>query len=169
MNKKRNELIGGILLIGFGALALIGQFVNLGNTMGLLVLPLISAAFLAAGVLARQVGFLIPGGIIGGIGLGVVLNDVLNVSGDAAGGVFLLAFAAGWALITLLTALVTDETQWWPLIPGGIMALIGGSILLGGVFQSALVLLGKIWPLFLILGGVYILFKNRQQNREKFQ
>ncbi len=62
MNKKRNDLIGGILLIGLGALALIGQFVDFTETMGLFVLHIIAAAFLAAGVLTRHAGFIIPGG-----------------------------------------------------------------------------------------------------------
>ncbi len=171
MNKKRNDLIGGILLIGLGALALIGQFVDFTETMGLLVLPIIAAAFLAAGVLTRHAGFIIPGGILGGLGLGayLVAGPAINVNGDAEGGVFFLGFAAGWALITLLTAVFTKETHWWPLIPGGIMALLGGSLLFGGMFQNTLEIVGKLWPAALILGGFYIIFKGYQHNQEKVQ
>ncbi len=161
MNKKRNDLVGGILLIGLGALALIGQYVDFSETMGLLVLPFIATAFLTAGLLTRKAGFIIPGGIIGGIGLGAFLIEgpLLNVSGDAEGGVFFFSFAAGWALITVLTAVFTPETHWWPLIPGGIMALIGSGILMGGAFLNALELAGKLWPALLILGGFYIIVK----------
>lgn len=169
MKNKRSDFIGGILLISFGLLALVTQFVNLSETMGLLILPLIAVAFLAAGIVTRHPGFIIPGGIIGGIGAGAFLiaGPFKSVSGDDQGAIFLLSFAAGWALITVLTAVFSKETHWWPLIPGGIMALIGGSILLGGVFNQTLTLLGKIWPLFLILGGAYILFNSRQHNQEK--
>jgi hypothetical protein len=171
MKNNRNSLVGGILLIGLGFLALLGQFVNFTETLGLLVLPLLAAAFLAAGILTRHAGFIIPGGILGGIGLGTILIEgpFSHIQEDSQGGIFLLSFAAGWALITILTAILTNETHWWPLIPGGIMAVIGGSIMIGGLFNDALVLLGKIWPVFLIVGGVYILLKGSQRNREKFQ
>ncbi|MBE2201797.1 MAG: hypothetical protein IAE79_24515 [Anaerolinea sp.] len=161
MKENKNERIGGILLISLGLLALLGQFVDLSPWMGLLVLPTIGGIFLLAGIFSRNIGFLIPGGILSGIGLGAFLIEgpLSHLEGDADGAIFMLSFAFGWALITILSALFTKQTQWWPLIPGSIMALIGGGILIGGVFFSALELLGKIWPLFLILGGAYILFK----------
>jgi hypothetical protein len=39
------------------------------------------------------------------------------------------------------------------------MAIIGAGILFGGIFMQGLALLGQIWPVFLILLGVYILFQ----------
>ena len=164
MKTKRNDWVGGILLIGFGLLALLGQFINFSDTFGLLLLPAIAAVFLIAGIVTRKVGFIIPGGIISGISLGTLLIEgpLSQVNGDAEGGVFMLSFAAGWALITILSAIFTDETHWWPLIPGGIMTVIGTGILFGGVFMSALTFLGKIWPVFLILGGAYLLLQSRR-------
>ncbi|MCB8965933.1 MAG: hypothetical protein R3E31_17260 [Chloroflexota bacterium] len=161
MKSKKNELVGGILLVSFGLLALLGQFINLSPWMGLLVLPIIGGIFLLAGIIARNVGFMIPGGILSGIGLGAFLIEgpLNNLEGDAEGAVFMLSFACGWALITILSALFTKKTQWWPLIPGGIMAFIGGGLLFGGAFISTLTLLGKVWPVFLIASGVYVIFK----------
>lgn len=161
MKSKKNELVGGILLVSFGLLALLGQFINLSPWMGLLVLPIIGGIFLLAGIIARNVGFMIPGGILSGIGLGAFLIEgpLNNLKGDAEGAVFMLSFACGWALITILSALFTKKTQWWPLIPGGIMAFIGGGLLFGGAFISTLTLLGKVWPVFLIASGVYVIFK----------
>lgn len=171
MKEKKSELVGGILLIGFGLLALLGQFVDISDWMGLMILPAIGGVFLLAGIFSRNAGFIIPGGILSGIGLGAFLNEgpLHGLGGDAGGAVFLLSFACGWALITILTAVFTDKTQWWPLIPGGIMALIGGGLLFGGVFFNTLNLFGKIWPLFLILGGIYILYQSRSPHgKEKF-
>ncbi len=169
MNNKRSDVIGGILLVTFGLLALIGQFVNFGELLGLLIVPGIGLIFLVAGIVARQPGFLIPGGILSGIGAGVLLIEgpFAHVNGDAEGGIFLLAFAAGWALITVTTAVFTKQTHWWPLIPGGILALIGGGILTGGLMQNVLEIVGKIWPIFLILGGAYVLYQGSRQNQEK--
>ncbi len=171
MNNKRNDIIGGILLVLFGLLALSGQFVNFGELVGLLIVPGIGLIFLIAGIVARQPGFLIPGGILSGIGAGILLIEgpFAHVKGDAEGGIFLLAFAAGWVLITVTTAVFSKQTHWWPLIPGSILALIGGGLLTGGLMQGVLEIVGKIWPIFLILGGIYILYRGSQQNKEKFQ
>ena len=111
---------------------------------------------------------MIPGGILSGIGWGAVLvTGPFADTGDVEGGVFMLTFAAGWALITVLTAVFTNQTHWWPLIPGGIMALIGGGILFGGVFMQGLTLLGQIWPVFLILLGLFVLFQGIKGNAAK--
>ncbi len=74
----------------------------------------------------------------------------------------MLAFAGGWFLIVLTTALFTDETQWWPLILGGIMVLIGLAAGFGSVFGSALSLLGRAWPIVLIAVGLYVLYQGRR-------
>lgn len=169
LKENRNEWVGGLILIGLGLFFLANQFIDLNwDRLGVYFLPALGAAFLLAGIVGRQVGFLIPGGILSGIGWGSVLvTGPFAGSGDTEGGVFMLTFAAGWALITVLTAVFTKETHWWPLIPGGIMALIGGGILFGGVFMQGLTLLGQIWPVFLILLGLIILFQGMKNGPAK--
>ena len=171
MKTKRNDVVGGILLVGFGLMALLGQFVDFSDTLGMMILPVIAAVFLIAGIFTRNAGFIIPGGIIGGIALGTLLitGPFSQVGGDVEGGIFMLSFAAGWALITVLTAVFTQKPQWWPLIPGGIMAVIGTGILFGGVFMTVLAFVGKIWPVFLILGGVALLWQSRDINEKSLE
>ena len=165
--QNREQLIWGILLILFGTFLFVNQLfdINYGN-LGLLFLPGLGAAFLTAGLIKRTPGFIIPGGILSGIGWGAFVTEgvLSGLNGDQTGGVFLVIFALGFVLITVLTAVVTTETHWWPLIPGGILALVGASILLGGVFMTALTLLGKFWPAILIIAGISIILKgmNRQ-------
>jgi hypothetical protein len=165
---KRNDLIWGIILVGIGLLALADQFINIhwGN-WGVLFLPALGGGFLLWGILSRQAGLIIPGGIISGIGWGAALitGPLSNLDGDYEGGIFMLTFALGWALITLLTAVFTSKTHWWPLIPGGIMALIGGGILFGGIFLQTLTFIGKIWPVFLILLGIYVLYQGTRSGK----
>jgi hypothetical protein len=174
MVKKGNHLVGGIILIAIGLLALVGQLVDLSSleNLGVFFLAALGAIFLLWGILAHDVGPMIPGGILSGLGWGTALiagpfsvADNLN-----EGGVFLLTFALGWVLITLLSAVFTDKTHWWPLIPGAIIGLVGLSVLYGGVFLESLEFMGNIWPVLLIVLGIYILFHSRRirQNSEGF-
>jgi hypothetical protein len=161
VEKKRDGLVGGLILVVIGLVALVGQFINFGSfpDLELLILPVIGVILLLWGIFAREAGPIIPGGIMSGIGLGIFLTSgpLELASGDNGGGVFMLSFALGWVLITVLTAVFTSETHWWALIPAAIMGLIGGTVLVGGVFETILTLLGKFWPLALIVLGVGIL------------
>jgi hypothetical protein len=160
---NRGALIGGLILILGGALALAGQLIpdSWDFPFGVLVLSGLGLVFLAAGIATREAGWIIPGGILSGIGAGVALVDsplAGRLPGDE-GGLFMLAFAGGWFLITLLTGLFTDETHWWALIPGGIMALIGLAAGFGSVFAWALEALGRLWPVALIVIGLFVLYR----------
>lgn len=166
MNQKRNEWIGGLLLIGIGILFLLNQFFDLPGleSMAIFFVLGLGLFFLAWGVVTREGGLIIPGGILTGIGTGIALiAGPLDLGdGDISGGVFMGAFAMGWVLITIFTALFTDETQWWALIPAAIMAIISGALLIEGPFMVALEWLGKLWPLALILGGIAMLLGARK-------
>lgn len=169
---KRGGIIGGLILILGGAMALLAQFVpdSWGMSFGLFILLGLGLAFIAAGIATREAGWFIPGGILTGIGAGVALVDgplarliPAGVMPGDEGGLFMLAFGGGWFLITLLTAVFSDETHWWPIIPGVIMVLIGLAAGFGGLFGSALSLLGRAWPLALIAVGVYVLYRSRRE------
>ncbi|NUQ38891.1 MAG: hypothetical protein HUU23_14060 [Caldilineales bacterium] len=156
----RNNGIVGIALVAIGALALISQLTDLQN-IGMLVLPILALIFLAWGMITRTFGLIIPGGILAGIGGAALLIENMTLTESTQGGVFLLTFAAGWALITLLSPLTREGLQLWPLIPGSIMAVIGGLLLAGDAGEQILNLIGLTWPAILIGVGLYILFKKR--------
>lgn len=160
--QKHEDLRGlGIVLLSVGGVTLLGRF--LGEVgLGLLFLPMLAAAFLTAGLVWRAIGFIIPGGIIAGIGTGILLKELLPVSGDAEGGIFMLAFAAGWVLVSLLGTVVEDEFVWWPFIPAGIMGLIGVGTLGASWAFGVLSFSNMVWPVALIGVGVYLLFRVRQ-------
>lgn len=162
-NGQKNNYIPGAILVIIGLVALFGQFLAQFN-LSYLILPGLGLAFLVWGIAARQVGFLIPGGILSGIGLGVIMAQSvggLEMDSEMSGAIFLLSFAAGWGLITLLSAIFTAETHWWPLIPGGIMALIGGALLVGEPAMAVLEFAGRVWPAILIIIGVYLIWRRR--------
>lgn len=161
-------LMGGVILVTIGAVMLIGQFANSAFT-GTLILPALAAIFLAWGIATHRSGPLVPAGIFTGLTLGtwLVMSDWVsqNASDEAQGGIFLLAFAVGWASISVLSAIFTEEIHWWPLIPGGIMALIGTALLIGGTALQALAWLGYIWPLGLVAVGLYLLLRRANERQ----
>jgi len=160
--ERRNAVVGGIVLVAIGLLVLVAQNVQT-ESLALLFLPALGGIFLIAGVIGRQIGFLIPGGILIGIGVGALLEQSTMAArnGTVQGGAFLLGFAGGWFLITVLSKLFTPHTQWWPLIPGVIMALIGVGLLLGGPALNVLEFAGRWWPLILVAIGLVIIVRRK--------
>ncbi len=159
---RREAMVGGTLLIAIGVLVLLAQNIKT-EALGLLFLPALGGLFLVAGIVGRQAGFIIPGGILTGMGLGVIFTQSPQFAAaeTAQGGVFFIGFALGWFLIPVLTKLFTCETHWWALIPGTIMALIGGALLLGGSALNVLEFAGRWWPLILVALGLSIIVRRK--------
>lgn len=157
---RRGRWITGVALILLGVVTLVGQFVQL-PSVGALFLPVLSLIFILWGIFSRSSGLFVPGGIIAGIGVGAYLTDALSLTEDGEAGVFLLSFGAGFALITLLSLVFTQEKHWWALIPGGVLAAIGAALLIGGTAIEVLETAGKFSPVILILIGLYVIFKRR--------
>ncbi|RME84745.1 MAG: hypothetical protein D6775_04635 [Caldilineae bacterium] len=155
-------------LILIGLLLLVGRLSH-SLTVGMMVLPTLAIIFLAWGLLTRTFGLVIPGGILMGVGLGTILveSPPSFLARVDEGALFLLAFSAGWALITLLSPLADGRLHWWPLIPGGVMAAIGGLILLGELGAMVLEWSGFLWPLVLVLLGLYILFRRSEPDHRR--
>jgi hypothetical protein len=160
--EARDRVILGVMLIAIGLLVLLSQVIDLPR-IELLILPGLALIFLLWGLLTREIGLMIPGGILAGIAAGIYLmtGPYAGQIEDNQAGVFLLAFSAGWALISLLSPISKQGFQWWPLIPGGIIAFVGLAVMRGGAALQLLEILGYAWPLILVAVGVYILLKRR--------
>ena len=90
----------------------------------LVIASLMLLVVLAVFVVTRQYGFLVPGSILTGVGIGIVLDSA--ASGEAESGVMMLALAGGFLGIWVIGSIYRlSENHWWPLIPGGILTLIG--------------------------------------------
>lgn len=161
-DSTRARVAAGVALIAIGLLLVLVQAFDI-NIPGWLFLGGLGLIFLVWGLATRTFGLVIPGGVLGGIALGVFLTELPldGMTDTASGGLFLLGFSLGWALMTLLSPLTREHVQWWPLIPGGIMAAIGAILLLGGFGLQLLTLIGVAWPLILVVIGVYLLLKRR--------
>lgn len=162
-HRAKRGWVGGVILILVGGLALLSQFVNFDERI---VLVSLSAIFLAWGVLTRKTGLVIPGGILSGVTLGsyLVEGPFAHMDEPKQGGLFLLGFAAGWFLITLVSFYTNanHRPSLWPLIPGGIIGMVGGLMVAGGQAMKVLELLGQGWPVILIAVGLYMIFRRKE-------
>lgn len=150
---QRAGVVVGALLILLGILFFVAQFVQFEGWVFLLGLGII---FLAVGWLLRTYGFLIPGGILAGLGAGIGATSLLPEDGGQ-GGAVLLGLGLGFILVWLLGWAILREKHPWPLIPGGILGALGALLLAGAWGLQALELLGRFWPAILVVIGVIVL------------
>ncbi len=163
IDKTRNhQIAAGIILIIFGAASLLQHWLDIGNY----VVLLIGLGMLAWGSVSRRTGWIIPGGVLTGIGLGILAMEGHWFFPNAdSNGVFLVCFALGWIIISVLTALFTC-TQWWALIPGIIMAVVG-SVTLAANGAIRWEDLNLVYAVILLTAGLFLLaFKGRSKKDE---
>jgi hypothetical protein len=161
LRRGAGSMVWGAILIAIGLVALAQQIFHF--EVGLLFLPALALVFLVAGIVGRRPGFLVPGGILAGIGVGAILmqGPFSYMEDPARGGIFLLSFAGGWLLITLLAPLA-DCIMLWPLIPAAFMGVIGLGLVAGQAGLQILQWAGVGWPVILIALGLYLVFRRRE-------
>ena len=93
-------------------------------------------------------------------GLGAALIGVLVLFGGAPDHVItavtLLSFAAGWALLAVLSIRLTDQPQRWAIVPAGVLAVAGAGLLAwpGAIENSAVSWAWPIASLAVVVGMV---------------
>lgn len=161
-HSSRRRVAAGVALVAIGLVALLAQLTDW-SILSWIILPALAVIFLVWGLVTRNFGLIIPAGILGGLGLGLftMTGPVSDLFASMQPGVFMLCFAAGWAFITLLSPITSDRVQWWPLIPGAVMALVGFFLLGGGFSWAIMQLMGYAWALILIGIGAYLLLRRK--------
>jgi hypothetical protein len=160
--KNVQKIFLGVMLMLFGAVLLTAQWVD----SGVLILAVPGVTMLLWGCISREAGWIIPGSIVSSIAAGsiVLLNTpVNNLPENNQAAFFMLVFACGWFLITLLTRIFTGKAHFWALIPGSIMAVIGGLLLAGNKGMQILEYGNYFWALALVLVGISILVRSVRQ------
>lgn len=148
--QRRDQWVGGAVLIAIGAGLLLGQLVEDAEQFILLGIGL---ALLVLFAVSRNPGALIGGGIVTGLGAGVLV--AANTEGDIAGAAVMFGLGLGFIGVWLVGQLMRiKETTIWPLIPGAILVVLGFVVLAGSETAQAFELL---WPVALIAMGVVVL------------
>jgi hypothetical protein len=146
-----SQRLAGILLVALG----IALFVLFQVGVGPEAIPLlIGAGFLVAYAVTRSYGFLIPGGILTGLGTGIVV-----AAAGGSGGAPVLGLGIGFLTIAVIDRLVRGATPgfWWPLIPGGILTAVGLTATPGT--RELMPLVG---PAALVVAGLLLLLSRRR-------
>lgn len=143
---RRQRVTAGIALIVLGlGLYWLHRVEGIGEAA---VFFLVGGAFLAAYLYNRTYGFLVPAGIMLGIGAGTVGAESLLDFGRPQ----FLGLGFGFILIFLIALLYERRSHWWPLIPGTVLILLGlpdADRIFSYLYRN--------WPLILVIAGALIL------------
>lgn len=119
----------------------------------------IGFVFIIWGLFKKSIGLFIPGLLLITIGIGVYNGwaTVGDVNGLRDTGIMLVWFSLGWILITVCSRIFYKTFLWWPLIPGGILAMVGSGLYIGGNPSNALGFLQNTGSIGLVLLGLYLI------------
>jgi hypothetical protein len=155
------SLIPGLVIASVGIPFVTGRIFLL----DFLLFPVLAAglALLTWGTMQKLLGLIIPGCLLLGIGPGVFFawSKTGTINGLTETGVMLVWFALGWGLITIASRVVSQRFIWWPLIPGGLLAVVGWGLYIGGDPGNAMSFIGNTGSIGLIIFGVYLLLLRR--------
>jgi len=102
----------------------------------------------------RQIGVIVTGSLLGGLvaALTLVVGPIAGAKEHVITGTVLLAFAASWALLAILSMLRTEQPQRWAFALAGFVAFAGIALLFFAPSGVIIHALGWFWPpLFLAL------------------
>jgi hypothetical protein len=147
MATKRDGRLGtGIFLILLG-----GAFFLLERSQGLnmaAIFFIVGGGFFAAYLYRKEYGYLVPGGILLGLGTGMFVQHTRYDVGNP----ILWGLGLGFITIYIVSLIHQRRNIWWPLIPGGILVLLGLPRVRGIVqyiFDN--------WPLILVIVGLFFI------------
>lgn len=158
----RDRVVLAVILIAVGVGGFVLQAVEGTPNVGGWVVTIIGLAFLGVFAYSRQYGFLIPGAIMAGLGIGILVSESLTMADEPGAGAIVLGLGLGFVAIWAIGGIVrVAGHHFWPLIPGGILALVGIALLVG---DEAVQLL-DYWPFVLIGLGILVLGRAWQLSR----
>ncbi len=114
------------------------------------------------GLITRLIGLVIPGCLVLGIGPGIYQAWQTSQGNSLTQtGIMLIWFAVGWIMISAGSKFITNKYIWWPLIPGGILAMIGMGLYIGGDPGHALGFISNTGSIALMIFGLYLLLMRK--------
>ena len=142
------------------------QVIEPAPQLGGWVVLLIGLAFLGAFGYTQRYPFLVPAGILSGLGTGIVLSEALSVTDEQSGGLVVLGLGLGFLSIWVVGTLIRAAgNHIWPTVPGVILTAVGSALLIGG--QAVEVL--DYWAVAVVALGVILLVRAWFQARRPDQ
>jgi len=153
----RDRIALAVILIVVGVVGLASQMFEFSTNTGGLIVLIIGLGLLGAFAYTRQYGYLIPAGIMTGLGAGIIASENITfVDDQTASGAIVLGLGVGFLAIWLIGGIMrVAQNHWWPLIPGGILAVVGGALLIGDQAVSLL----DYWGVAIIAVGLFVLWR----------
>lgn len=145
MGVHRGRLIPGLILILLGVVFLLKEYFEIGPG---LILIFIGLALLVPYVFTRRYGFLVPGLLLMGLGIGLLFERGMHTDVTAP-----LGLGLGFIAIFVVEFIVKRALRWWSLIPGAVLVLVG----IAEAFPEAQMWLQRGWPILLIALGLLLL------------
>ncbi len=133
----------------------------------LYILSALGVSLLMWGVARRLFGLIIPGCLLLGIGPGIYFawGNANPANPLVQTGLMLVWFALGFALISLFSRTLKHIFIWWPFIPGGVLAMVGWGLYLGGDPDNAVSFISNTGSIALIIFGLYLILLRRGLHR----
>ena len=159
--RSSGAYVGALLLIVIGLVALAA---NLGGDKYIYeAIPLvIGIVFFIAYASTRQYGLLVPAGILSGLGAGLLASSAFNATDQQAAPYLVDGIGLGFLSIFVIDLIVTrTAARWWPLVPGGVMVVVGSGATL--TRQEVTDLFGIWVPVLLIGLGVSLLLSRARR------
>lgn len=160
----RDRIVFALILIAVGAAGLFVQLIQPTTDIGGWIVLLIGVGLLGAFVFTRRYGYLVPAGILTGLGAGIVVSEAIALTDEQTGGTVVLGLGLGFLSIWVIGSLLSvAESHWWPLIPGGILVVVGGALLIGGQAVDLL----DYWGVAIIALGLLVLARAWVETRAR--
>ncbi len=154
--QTRKRAIAGIILIVVGVGLLVLQLLEGAGRAGWLLF--LGALFIVGHIYRQTYGFLVAGGILVGVGLGQLGEEVL----DVGSGIGSIGLGLGFVSVYVIDRFNREGAPWWPLIPGGILLLAG----IADLGDPLARVMDYVWPAALIIVGLALLLgmRSKRQN-----
>ena len=130
-----------------------------------------SPALVAGSSPRRRPAVVVAGSLLAGLASAVAL-----VVGPLAGsreavitGGLLLGFAAGWALLAVMSARFTERPQRWAAVPAAAMGIAGGGLIALAPDAGTLGALGWVWPPLLLVLVTWTIVHARRRPASRLQ
>lgn len=159
-----------VVLLGLGALFLLLKVFSLGGALTLLAL---GGLFTALSVGTDRRGFLVPGGVLLGLGVGTAAAHILErLTGGFGGAATVTGLGLGfWFIYAFDRARRPRNPAFaWARVPGTVLLIVGAVLGAFSTLGLALRVTGaalNFWPLLLLAAGLWLLFRHRRRRRAR--